>query len=355
MVQNSLANSKPRVSVALSVYNGERHLAEAIESVLNQTLTDLELLVLDDGSTDGTLRILQTYAQADPRVRIISRENRGLVASLNQLLDEAHAPVIARMDADDICRADRLERQLAFLDARPDHGVVGSWIREINDKGLDCLSGRSDPPVDHAGVLAALETGTSPLAHPSVMYRSELVRDAGGYRAQYRHCEDFDLWLRLSGLTKMANLPDRLVSYRRHPTQVSNRHALEQQKGAAIAHLAWTERAAGRRDPTDHLSELPPIDQLDTLFGRAGTSQALRRRLLANLVYSPACATDEGLAVIANHLRDGGGTDGLWRTTARLVRGGQPRSAARLALMLARFGAKLGKYPSPRGSHEAPA
>src|SRR4029079_10086491 len=105
----------PAISVAMSVYNGERFLGPAIESILAQTFGDFEFLILDDGSRDATTQIVLDYAARDARVRPILRENRGLVASLNQLLDEARAPLVARMDADDIARPERFERQIAFL------------------------------------------------------------------------------------------------------------------------------------------------------------------------------------------------------------------------------------------------
>ena len=107
--------STPAISVAMSVYNGERFLAEAIGSVLAQTFTDFEFLILDDGSRDGTRAIIADYASRDARIRPILRENRGLVVSLNQLLAEARAPLVARMDADDVCLPERFARQIAFL------------------------------------------------------------------------------------------------------------------------------------------------------------------------------------------------------------------------------------------------
>ena len=117
----------PPLSVAMSVYNGERFLAEAVESILSQSFGDFEFLILDDGSHDGTRDILAEYGGRDPRIRVILRENRGLVASLNQLIGEARAPLVARMDADDISHRDRFSRQLAFLAGNPDYGVIGSW------------------------------------------------------------------------------------------------------------------------------------------------------------------------------------------------------------------------------------
>lgn len=327
------------LSVALSVYNGERYLTAAIESVLAQSFRDFEFLILDDGSTDATRSIIERHAAIDSRIRLICRENRGLVASLNQLLDEARAPLVARMDADDLSYPERFERQVAFLADHPDHGVVGCWNRHIDGLGREIGVDGPDHPLDHAGALRAMAAGQTPLAHPAVMYRRDLVRAVGGYHAAFRHCEDLDLWLRLSGRTRFANLPERLIAYRRHEAQVSSRHALEQQTGAAVARIAWRERDVGRADPTEHLAALPPICALDALFGRSGVGQAVRAEVLSGLLYSTACASEDGLGLIADHLREGGSREGLWRMVARWVRLGAPMWAARLAMLLSGRGA----------------
>nr|WP_314469106.1 glycosyltransferase [uncultured Novosphingobium sp.] len=327
---------KPAISVAMSVYNGERFLPLAIESVLGQSFADFELLILDDGSTDGSAAIIRRYAEADSRVRPVIRENRGLIASLNQLLDMAEAPLVARMDADDICRPERFARQVAFLTDHPDYGVVGSWSEDIGEHGEALVRSGADHPLVHEEMLAAIEQGEQLICHPAVMYRRDVVLSVGGYHAAFRHCEDLDLWLRLSSVTRMGNIPERLLRYRRYPDQVSARHSTEQQIGAVIARLAWEERRDGRPDPTEHLSRLPAIDELDALFGRTGVSQAARERVALSLRWSPAAMRDDGFEILLDHVREGGRRDGLWRTVARLLRFGEPLRAARLAAALAR-------------------
>lgn len=327
---------KPAISVAMSVYNGERFLPLAIESVLGQSFADFELLILDDGSTDGSAAIIRRYAEADSRVRPVIRENRGLIASLNQLLDMAQAPFVARMDADDICRPERFARQVAFLTDHPDYGVVGSWSEDIGEHGEALVRSGADHPLVHEEMLAAIEQGEQLICHPAVMYRRDVVLSVGGYHAAFRHCEDLDLWLRLSSVTRMGNIPERLLRYRRYPDQVSARHSTEQQIGAVIARLAWEERRDGRPDPTEHLSRLPAIDELDALFGRSGVSQAARERVALSLRWSPAAMRDDGFEILLDHVREGGRRDGLWRTVARLLRFGEPLRAARLAAALAR-------------------
>lgn len=325
----------PTISVAMSVYNGERFLAEAIESVLSQSFTDFEFLILDDGSSDGTSAIIERYASMDSRIRPIIRENRGLIASLNQLIEEARAKLVARMDADDVCRPERFARQIAFLAANPDCGVVGSWTEDIDEFGDRYRLESRDHPRNHEEFLHAIEQSAPLLCHPAVIFRRDIVRAVGGYHAAFRHCEDMDLWLRLASITRIANVPERLLRYRHYGDQVSSRYATEQQIGAAVALLAFKERQAGRPDPTEHLQELPPIEELNQLFGREGVSRWVRARVAPGILYSHSSLRDEGFDIVLQHIREGGSRDGMWRTVARLLRFGEPARAITLATTLA--------------------
>lgn len=325
----------PTISVAMSVFNGERFLESAIQSVLAQSFTDFEFLILDDGSNDSSAAIIRAAATGDSRIRPIVRENRGLVASLNQLLDESRAPLVARMDADDLCMPGRFARQVAFLAAHPDHGVIGSYTRDIDEDGAAYPSSGADHPLTHEEFVHNIEHGGPLLAHPSVMYRREVVLAAGGYHAAFRHCEDFDLWLRLAHRTRIANLPERLLHYRHYAGQVSNRHAVEQQTGAAISRLAYAERQAGRPDPTEKLERLPAIEELDALFGRSGVTREVRGAIARSLVYSPYALRGDGFDLLLRHVAEGGRGRDLWFTVPRLMRFGEPRRAARLAAALA--------------------
>ena len=323
------------LSVAMSVYNGERFLAEAIESILAQSFADFEFLILDDGSTDGTVAIIADYAARDSRIRPIIRENRGLVASLNQLLAEAQAPIVARMDADDIARPDRFAAQMEFLASHPDHGVVGSWSEDMDENGGAYFNGGFDHPVEHAAFLHNIRHGGPLLCHPSVMYRRDLVLAQGGYHAAFRHCEDLDLWLRLASVTQMANIPVRLIRYRHYMGQVSKRHATEQQVGAAIAYEAWRRRDAGLPDPTEHADRLPPLDELDAFFGEPGVAKRVREAVTRGILHSPVALRDEGFDIMLRNVRDGGTRTGLWRTVARLAKLGEPARALKLFTALA--------------------
>jgi hypothetical protein len=347
--------STPAISVVMSVYNGDRFLAEAIDSVLSQTFADFEFLILDDGSSDGSRAIITARAADDRRIRPIVRENRGLVASLNQLLDEARAPLAARMDADDVCHPERFARQFAFLSGNPEYGVVGSWSKDIDANGAPYSASGSDHPVTHEEFVAAIASGAPLLCHPAVMYRREIVLKAGGYHAAFRHCEDLDLWLRLAGMTRLGNIPERLILYRHYEEQVSCRHASEQQIGAAVSRIAYEERIAGRPDPTANLSRLPPIDALDTLFARNGIAQRVREKVALGLRYSRAGMGDQGFDLLIEYLRRGGTHSGMWRTVARLVRFGYPLRALRLAGTLVTTGQPRGAPGTtrPRAIEEA--
>lgn len=327
----------PAISVAMSVYNGERFLVRAIESVLAQTFTDFEFLILDDGSSDGTRAIIESYAAQDSRIRPIIRENRGLIASLNQLLAESRAPLVARMDADDVCLPTRFARQIAYLAEHADYGVVGSWCEDIdeNDAPWGGLCNSPRHPATHEDFLIAIDKGWALLCHPAVLFRRDLVLSVGGYHAAFKHCEDMDLWLRLASVTKLASIPEPLIRYRHYSDQVSSRHATEQQIGAAVARLAFAERQAGRPDPTEHLERLPPIDDFDALFGREGVAREVRAKVAPGLLYSRAGLRDHGFDLVLRYLGEGGEHNGMWRTVARLLSFGEPARAVKLASTLA--------------------
>lgn len=336
--------TSPRISVALSVHNNAAYLTAALDSILAQSFRDYELLVVDDGSTDASPAILDHYATRDPRIRVMHQANRGLIASLNRILAMARGDYIARMDGDDIALPERFARQLAFLDTHADHGVVGTQIQGITERGLARRGYVVTHPTDPDAVAEALAS-RSPLCHPSTMMRRGLVYNIGGYRAAYQHCEDYDLWLRLVDRTRMANLPDRLMLYRYSATQVSTRHVLAQHFGASVARLARAERLAGRPDPTDGLTVLPPVETMDLLFGQPGVAARIRADVTRGILYSPHAMANEGRALIVAHLADVRrsivpAVPGLWRAVARLMRHHQPAAGVSLAATLALHGVR---------------
>ena len=318
----------------MSVYNGEQFLAEAIESVLGQSFGDFEFLIVDDGSRDGSSGIIADYAARDARIRPILRENRGLVASLNEMLAVARAPLVARMDADDASLPSRFAKQKAFLDAHPGYGVVGTWSQEFDEQGNDIVGTGPDQPVSHEELLATIGVSEQLICHPTAMFRRDIVRAVGGYHAAFRHCEDYDLWLRLANVTRIGNIPERLIRYRRHGGQITERHTMDVHIGGTIAYLAYVERREGRPDPSCAIDRLPGIDELDAFFNREGVSDAVREKVALGLRYSAEAMAGEGYELLLRHLRGGGRREGMWRTVARLVRFGSPLKALKLAAIL---------------------
>jgi hypothetical protein len=235
----SMSGARPRVSVVMSVRNAERFVAQAVESILAQTTTDLELLVVDNASSDGTPRILSTLARGDARLRLHRLgPDAGLAAALNFACEQAQGPLIARMDGDDVASPDRLERQAAFLDAHGSVALVGGAATVIDDSGQARRTLR--PPTDDARIRSSLVERNC-IIHSTVTMRRDALRRLGGYRAGFVHAEDYDLWLRLAERHPLANLPEVVLQYRVHPEQVSHQ-ALEQQVLSTLA-----ARAAARR------------------------------------------------------------------------------------------------------------
>ncbi len=316
----------------MSVYNAGPYLDDAINSIRRQTFSDFEFLILDDGSTDNGRAIAEAHAAQDARIRVIARANRGLIVSLNQLLDEARAPLVARMDADDTCLPDRFTRQLAFLDANPDHGLIGCDCSCIGPDGQPLERPPIVRPLTHEGLLANLESRPT-IHHPAVIYARDLVRGVGGYRAAFVHAEDYDLWLRLSQVTRMANLPDKLLNYRIYPEQVSSRHLIAQTRNSALAWLAYSESLAGRPDPIGDAATLPEDDELDAIFG-PGAAAYIHRRVVARAFYDADALTADGWPMLLSHARSHRTDRQLWRLAARIMRHGKPVHAVRLGLRL---------------------
>lgn len=249
---------QPQVSVIIPVWNGERHLKQAIESILGQDFVDFELIVIDDGSTDRSAEIVSAFAD-EPRVMLHKQANAGVVAARNAGLRLAKAEFVAFLDADDIALPGRLARQVAFLRANPEVAVIGTDITYFSDpKGV---MHTQKFPFGAARVAVALETG-NPLAQPSVMLRKKMAIDAGGYREAFRYgAEDYDLWLRLSEKHPLDNLPEVLTLYRIHPDSLTHRRRHEQTMAALAAACAHRRRVAGRADPIDGLrTHLTPTD-----------------------------------------------------------------------------------------------
>lgn len=233
----------PTVSVLLPVYNASPFVEEAVLSILGQTYGDFELIVIDDGSTDGSGDLLQLLADLDPRIRFISRENRGLVATLNEMLAIARGRFIARMDADDVSRSDRFDLQVASLSADPSLVAVGSDFVSIDAKGRPLYA--AELPRTHEDIDDHTMAGDrgSGMSHPALMIRSDALLRVGGYRPDYWPAEDADLVLRLAEVGKLRNLRAPLLSYRVHPASIGHTNASRQRD----AHWRAIKDAAARR------------------------------------------------------------------------------------------------------------
>lgn len=221
-----MSATRPRVTVLMPVYNAERYLREAIDSILAQTFTDFELLLINDGSTDGSVSIIESYD--DPRIRLAHNErNLGLVPTLNKGIDLARGEYIARMDSDDVSMPERLEKQVAFMDANSDCSVVAAKILQIDEDGRELGLWKGDAgAVTPQGICSRLPFVCC-LAHPTVMARTSILQ-AYRYNPARRHVEDYDLWLRLcADGRKIEKLDEQLLRYRVHANQVTtmNRRA----------------------------------------------------------------------------------------------------------------------------------
>lgn len=222
----------------MPVYNGERYLREAVESILGQTWSDFEFLVVDDGSTDASAAIVESYA--DERIRLVRNgRNLGLIAALNKGLETARGRYVARMDADDVSLPRRLERQVAYMERNPEVCVAGSYCRVIDETGRSIRTFVPEP----RGFLLSFRMhveGLTPVYHPTVMFRTGPIREQGGYSPDFPHAEDGALWFRLNAAGRsFANIPEVLVLYRSHGGQITQTRSDEQIHSHARAYARF--------------------------------------------------------------------------------------------------------------------
>lgn len=215
-------STTPQISVVMGVYNGEKYLSRAISSVLEQTFTDFEFIIINDGSTDHSPEIIRNFN--DPRIRLLEQENKGLVASLNRGFEEARAPLIARIDADDICFKDRLEIQKSFMDNHPEVVVAGSAFELIDDR--EATLEIFNPMPDDIHIRRELFL-RNPFGHGTIMMRKQAFETAGGY-SDVGPVEDYDLWLRMAPLGKLGNLQSTLYKWRVNLEGISQKNTADQ-------------------------------------------------------------------------------------------------------------------------------
>lgn len=252
-VRKKTKDDNPAVSVVMSVFNGEKYLAEAICSILTQSFRHFELIIIDDGSVDGTASILEDFQNRDPRVQVLQQENRGLVSALNRGCSIATGKYIARMDADDMAMPDRLNLQLQFMEANPSVGVVGGNVEFMNSEG-EPLGFISDFPNSNEEIQKAL-LQTCVIWHPTAFFRRSIFLASGGYRT-IKDAEDYDLWLRFAEQSQLANLPTMLLRYRFHKSQISTSNRGRQVLAAVAAQASALARRSGKPDPLEQSQEI---------------------------------------------------------------------------------------------------
>jgi glycosyltransferase involved in cell wall biosynthesis len=203
----------PKVSVIMAVYNGQEYIVEAIESLLNQTMADFELIIVDNASEDNTVHVVEQYK--DPRIRLLRNEiNKGSIFSRNRAVQESRASYLAILDSDDVALPQRLEKEVMFLDSHPDFGVVGTGVQVIDGKGQNTKTVWINTLP--AEMIPAILLFQNYFANSSVMFRKEAMPNIQELYREMNPADDYDLWLRLDKKWKMWNLPEVLAKYRVH-------------------------------------------------------------------------------------------------------------------------------------------
>ncbi len=204
-------NHPPLVSVLMPTFNSEKNISSSIRSILNQSFTDFEFVIIDGGSSDQTKKIIVEFAQQDSRIKLFENPPRlDIIRSLNQGLDLCSGKYIARMDSDDLCEPDRLEKQVRFMDANPNVGVLGTY--QIYFGGRD--DRKSKTPKTHLAIKASLLFWAT-MRHPTVMIRAEVMNAYQiRYSLEHTYCEDYGMWVKFAQVTELHNLPEFLCYYR---------------------------------------------------------------------------------------------------------------------------------------------
>jgi len=231
----------PTVTVQMPVFNGENYLADAIQSILSQTYKDFEFIIIDDGSTDDSLNIINCYAHSDARIHVVSRENRGLGTTQQELVQLAQGEYIAQMDQDDISLPNRLELQVEFLESNPKVVVLGGACELIDsfDRYITTLK----MPLTNYDIQSHILGGHGAIAHPSAMMRSTHLKLIGGYNTKLNTAMDLDLWLRMGEVGELGNCNDVLLKYRLHDKSVSEKFGdIQRDEARQACEDAWERR-----------------------------------------------------------------------------------------------------------------
>lgn len=296
-----MANS-PTVSVVLVIRDVEGFLGEAIESILSQTFTDFEFIIVDFGSKDSSKEIALRYAAADRRIKVSAVLPSSYIQAKIEACKIPTGRYIAIQDADDISLPDRLKLQVEFLDAHQEYGMVGGAVQWIDLHGQPIQSG-ADYPTDDSEIRVQLKTRNT-FWHPTVLMRRETYERVGGYRAAFSQSDDYDLWLRIVEHYRCANLKAKVLHYRIHPQQLSLRKRKDQILCALAAQAAAGLRAAGKPDPLDATQEIT-----GELLIRMGVSEAEQQKNLAS-----------GYSGYINHIFEAGGYAAVPEAVAEMLK-----------------------------------
>jgi glycosyltransferase involved in cell wall biosynthesis len=247
----------PAVSLVMGVFNGERFLADAVQSILDQDFSDFEFIIIDDGSTDDSATMLDNYQHLDARVKVWHEKHAGLVSSLNKGCELARGKYIARMDADDVAHRDRLSQQVAFMEAHPEVAVLGAAVEWISASGRSLYISKN-PAKDEEIKADLIDRRRCAFWHPTIVMRREVFALTGGYRSHLLGAEDYDLWLRAADRFQLANLETVVLNYRIHSSQVSIQQRMQQTRSTLGAQFAARKRKEGLADPLSGVKEITP-------------------------------------------------------------------------------------------------
>jgi glycosyltransferase involved in cell wall biosynthesis len=236
--------NRPLITVLMPAYNAENYIQAAIQSVLDQSFQDFELVIVNDGSSDQTEKIILSFL--DDRIRLINQENMGVAAALNKGLDVSTAPYIARFDADDICDRGRLEKQYKFMIENPDYVLVGTDVQYVDMNGVFVFE--LDYPAYTDEEIRQLPYQICPFSHVSVLYKKSIIIAAGMYNVNAHNFEDHFLWRRVIELGKVCNIREKLVTCRFNPASVTIDEKWRGKRFRKLKYLALKNKSINRDD-----------------------------------------------------------------------------------------------------------
>lgn len=308
----------PLVSVIMSVYNGERYLQRAVESILAQTYKNIELIVFDDGSTDNTFAILKRFKEQNQNIHLQRlKKNIGLTNSLNKAIELSNGTYIARMDADDISLPKRLEKQVDYLERNPQVIAVGTAFKLIDDYG-GLIKQYQFSNQHH--ILKWNLLFFNPICHPSVVMRASSLKLLGGYHSQYQRAQDYELWWRMSIIGELSNLTEELFIMRQHKRRVTTQYQDSQMEYAAMA---------VRQNLYALLGKEYPIQITKYIRGKCDTSEQALMAGMAMADYANFCLQN---APFSSRLRIA--YDACFKILKKTIRFHKEKEVARLWLRL---------------------